>query len=699
MDCLSAQVGVENSAQALPASARTAGDASAARPNSFAEALDRAQVTFLPALPQLSSQRMEGREINCSLDNLAHETSLSVIFELNPSLVETPRHAAQSGSASREQPGPEEETPEGEATTLLALLSRLFVPVPTQLAGAIVAGPPAASHDEGAGTGPAVDTATSPPVEASTRDASPTSVSSINGCPETSDAIVGEARSASEQQLAGNSMPSVAVGRNLPGLVFSGESQIENAAGPALASGVHKEAVTDASPEERVEPVNASVTVPSPGDLARTDSGTRDVANQPKIQTAPSSDRPSADSVAEWLRTAHWSLAAEEAGAEGNPNPEGTRLRRISPEKLPLTLSPEVVVNQAPASSGLPTGNGARPERTHDQVESSPTCGLGESPTQSAAPSNGVEEAATRSEALAVEGGPAPAKQPEERVGQQGGTQSARPELTDNPAESAKPGAQEAAPPSGNRANQQGSASSPPNVAPVNSDRTGKRQDQNTEESPLPGQADHSNVTVKASNSERISRHVPIDPWNAQPAAQASTSPQSPVERASGRTGSPENSAQGVHSSGWSTYFGEVGRNREITHLIERLGHTEMRLDLRSEVFGAMALRTVVREGEVGAAIGVETSEARAILTTELPGLERALADRNLRLEHINIFQWTDGVGAGNGNQWGSHAGMWEQQRSGLVGPSAELKDEPADPSGTETDGWNDGSTRLSVHV
>jgi hypothetical protein len=87
--------------------------------------------------------------------------------------------------------------------------------------------------------------------------------------------------------------------------------------------------------------------------------------------------------------------------------------------------------------------------------------------------------------------------------------------------------------------------------------------------------------------------------------------------------------------------------------LREQLGRAEFRVELRTENLGPLAVHTVVRDGEVGVAIRVQSSEAQALLTSELPGLKRALADQNLRVENIVVGQGSLSNGTAGG---GSHS-------------------------------------------
>jgi flagellar hook-length control protein FliK len=65
----------------------------------------------------------------------------------------------------------------------------------------------------------------------------------------------------------------------------------------------------------------------------------------------------------------------------------------------------------------------------------------------------------------------------------------------------------------------------------------------------------------------------------------------------------------------------------------------------------------VVREGAVGAEIHVQGQEAHAVLTAGIPSLERALTDRNLRVENIAVYQDHTSGGMGGGHRQDSQPG------------------------------------------
>ena len=63
----------------------------------------------------------------------------------------------------------------------------------------------------------------------------------------------------------------------------------------------------------------------------------------------------------------------------------------------------------------------------------------------------------------------------------------------------------------------------------------------------------------------------------------------------------------------------------------------EMRIQLRTDAFGPMEIQATLSSGKVGAAIGVESTEAQKTLLNQIPALQQSLADRHLELERISI--------------------------------------------------------------
>lgn len=94
---------------------------------------------------------------------------------------------------------------------------------------------------------------------------------------------------------------------------------------------------------------------------------------------------------------------------------------------------------------------------------------------------------------------------------------------------------------------------------------------------------------------------------------------------------------------------------------------SEVHVAMQGDRLGTVELHAQVEGNQIGAAIVVEKHEAHAALAVELPALQQALSEKNLRVEHVWLTQGalhssTGGSGNGNGQpswqQSGSQFGM-----------------------------------------
>lgn len=114
----------------------------------------------------------------------------------------------------------------------------------------------------------------------------------------------------------------------------------------------------------------------------------------------------------------------------------------------------------------------------------------------------------------------------------------------------------------------------------------------------------------------------------------------------------PSSSAQQATTlSAWQNYDGGAGKIVRSASLTESAGGGEMHVELRSGPMGPIEVHTVVRDGSVGAEIHVQGQEAHTLLSAGLPSLERALTDRNLRVENIAVYQDHAGGGMSGGGR------------------------------------------------
>ena len=101
----------------------------------------------------------------------------------------------------------------------------------------------------------------------------------------------------------------------------------------------------------------------------------------------------------------------------------------------------------------------------------------------------------------------------------------------------------------------------------------------------------------------------------------------------------------------WQSYEGGAGKIVRSAELTDSANGAEMHVELRAGNLGALEVHTVVREGSVGAEIHVQGQEAHTLLSAGLPSLERALSERNLRVENIGVYQDQTGGGMSGGEK------------------------------------------------
>ncbi|HEV2418988.1 MAG TPA: flagellar hook-length control protein FliK [Terriglobia bacterium] len=97
--------------------------------------------------------------------------------------------------------------------------------------------------------------------------------------------------------------------------------------------------------------------------------------------------------------------------------------------------------------------------------------------------------------------------------------------------------------------------------------------------------------------------------------------------------------------------------------LVENQGKTEMRVALQTDTMGTLQLHAVLDGGRVGASISVVSHEAHTLLTNELPSLQQALTDQNVRLDHLTVINTPMASGGGTGDYRGFQSADYNQQR------------------------------------
>jgi flagellar hook-length control protein FliK len=132
--------------------------------------------------------------------------------------------------------------------------------------------------------------------------------------------------------------------------------------------------------------------------------------------------------------------------------------------------------------------------------------------------------------------------------------------------------------------------------------------------------------------------------------------------------------------------------------LLSASGHSEMRISMDTDKLGAVELRARLVGDQVGAAIMVEKRDAHAALAVELPTLQQALSEKQLRVDQVTLQQGTFSATTGDAG-----ASARQQQHTMPQGPVAVWASETpgvaAISSSATANGIFDSQGRLSVHA
>jgi len=138
--------------------------------------------------------------------------------------------------------------------------------------------------------------------------------------------------------------------------------------------------------------------------------------------------------------------------------------------------------------------------------------------------------------------------------------------------------------------------------------------------------------------------------------AHAPTVPASPANTSAPQT-APSSSQPATTLSAWQNYDGGAGQMVRSASLNDSANGAEMHVELRSGALGPLEVHAVLHEGSLGAEIHVQGQEAHTLLAAGLPSLERALGERNLRVENIAVYQDHAGGGMSGGEKQDPHSG------------------------------------------
>ena len=137
--------------------------------------------------------------------------------------------------------------------------------------------------------------------------------------------------------------------------------------------------------------------------------------------------------------------------------------------------------------------------------------------------------------------------------------------------------------------------------------------------------------------------------------------------------------------------------------LVQAASHSEMRIAMDTDKLGPVELRARIVGDQVGAAIMVEKRDAHAALAVELPALQQALSDKQLRVDQVTLLHGSLHSTSGDAGAAGREQ---EQRQTPSGGATPWSGGTPGSRSliqgsfyGAESAGIFDSQGRLSVHA
>lgn len=139
----------------------------------------------------------------------------------------------------------------------------------------------------------------------------------------------------------------------------------------------------------------------------------------------------------------------------------------------------------------------------------------------------------------------------------------------------------------------------------------------------------------------------------------------------------------------------------QASRLYQRVGGAEMHIAMDTDLLGSIDLRAVIHQSGLTATIGVQHADVQALLSSELPGLQHALSQKNLHVEQISIFGSAVGSQSNQGgsqNQQQKYTPAFAPQApAAWSGSSNGSGESPASVS--DAVAASGGTGRLSVHA
>ncbi len=111
-------------------------------------------------------------------------------------------------------------------------------------------------------------------------------------------------------------------------------------------------------------------------------------------------------------------------------------------------------------------------------------------------------------------------------------------------------------------------------------------------------------------------------------------------------------------------YGSRTGKIVTSARLLEAAGNAEMQVKLHSDALGPIEVHTVMKGSGIGASFHVEATDAQMVLTSELPQLERALNEKSLHVDHLDVCQNSSSGGSADTSDSGTSQGNTPESRN-----------------------------------
>jgi hypothetical protein len=133
----------------------------------------------------------------------------------------------------------------------------------------------------------------------------------------------------------------------------------------------------------------------------------------------------------------------------------------------------------------------------------------------------------------------------------------------------------------------------------------------------------------------------------------------------------------------------------------QQAGNAEMQVRLRSVALGPIDVHTIAKGSDIGASIRVEARDTQVLLVNELSQLERALNERSLRVERLDVLQGSVLGGQSDGTGPGNYHGSPSEPRQSFSSYSAGQTYTSLPEAPTVSEDWGLGlsSTRINLRV